>query len=163
MIVIGLDSAEHTGFAVVESTGPRERLVQHGTFRVRRAGDVEQAVAALAPLRPDLVAIEGVYVAANAATALTLAILLGRWLQAWERRGIECTTVTAATWQPAILSGLIGQRSPREDRKRAAVIWASGTFGGVTLPEDEADAAGIATWAARQALMKARERRAGAR
>jgi len=161
MIVVGLDSAELTGYAVV-AAGPRERLTHHGTFTISGAADVEQAVATLAAMKPDLVAVEAPYVRLNAATGLTLAVLLGRWLQAWERRGVATATVLASTWQIQILGGLVDRRSDRATRKRAARLWTRSTFA-VELGEDEADAAGIATWAARRAVMDQRTRVAGSR
>ena len=61
-------------------------------------------------------------------------------------------TVTATVWQLEILSALIDHRSDRATRKLAARQCARATFG-VELSEDEADAAGIATWALRRALL----------
>lgn len=152
MIVLGIDSAELTGIAVVARLpGQRETLVRRATIPVRSAVDVGAAVAELASAAPDLVAIEAPFVRLNPATGLALATLLGRWLQEWERRGVRTTTVLASTWQSALLTGLIDRRSDRATRKAAAQRWARATFG-VELPEDEADAAGIASWAIRRAL-----------
>jgi Holliday junction resolvasome RuvABC endonuclease subunit len=156
VIVCGIDSAETSGYAVVEA-GPRERLITHGTFVIRRGGDVEQAVAALTEHRPDVVAIEEPFIRANPHTGLALAVLLGRWLQGFERQGIATTRVLASTWQIAILSGLIDRTSNREQRKKAARTWARSVFA-VDLSEDAADAAGIACWAARRASMDAKTR-----
>lgn len=147
--VLGLDSAERTGFALIERAGGRERLVRYGVLRIQGAGDVERAVNELALESPDLVAIEAPFVRANAATGLTLATLLGRWLQAWERLGTPTTTVLASGWRPVILAGLCDRRSDRATCKRAARTWAKASFG-VELDEDEADATGIAAWALRR-------------
>lgn len=152
MIVLGIDSAEVTGFAVVvRDPGQRERLVRHGTLPIRTAADVGAAVTELAAAAPDVVAIEAPFVRANPATGLALATLLGRWLQEWERRGARTTTVLASTWQIGLLAGFIDRRSDRAARKAAAQQWARATFG-VNLPEDEADAAGIASWTLRRAF-----------
>jgi Holliday junction resolvasome RuvABC endonuclease subunit len=160
MIVVGIDSAELTGFGVVASgPGGRERLLRHGVFKIRTAADIERAVAELAGDRPDLVAIEAPFIGVNVTTGLTLATLLGRWLQAFESRGIPTTTVTASVWQIGVLAGLITVRSPRAARKAAARMWTAASYG-VELGEDEADAAGIAAWALRRALVKARTGRA---
>lgn len=108
MRVLGIDSAELTGFAVVaREPGGRECLQRHGTLTVRSSGDVEAAVAKLAAAGPDVVAIEAPFIRANVATGLSLATLLGRWLQEWERRGAPTVTVLASTWQIALLAGLI--------------------------------------------------------
>ena len=150
MTVLGIDSAELTGFALVsKGPGASERLLRHGTMHIRTAADVEAAVAEFAPHAPDVVAVEAPFVRANAATGLTLAVLLGRWLQEWERRGATAVTVLASTWQIALLTGLIDGRSKRDQRKRAARTWAQAAFG-EDLSEDEADAACIASWALRQ-------------
>jgi hypothetical protein len=157
VIVLGIDSAELTGFAVVTSgPGGRETLLRHGVFKIRAAADVEVAVVDLVGgTLPDLVAIEAPFIGQNVTTGLTLATLLGRWLQALEIRGVPTTTVTANVWQIGILTGLITQRSRRAERKAAACGWSKATFG-VALSEDEADAAGIATWALRHARLAQR-------
>jgi Holliday junction resolvasome RuvABC endonuclease subunit len=143
-VVIGVDSAERTGFAVLADA----RLVRHGVADIASAADVERTADLLALHRPDLVCVEAPFVRVNAATGLTLARLLGRWLQAFERRDIPTATVLASTWQPIVLVGRMTPRTKGPDRKLAAQAWALETFG-LELPEDEADAAGIAAWAAR--------------
>jgi len=151
-IFVGIDSAERSGVAVLRADRGRERLIHHATLTVRNAGDVERAVGELATHSPVLVAVEAPYIRANAATGLTLAVLLGRWRQELERRAIPTTTVLASTWQQGVLAGLCDRSSDRAQRKRAARLWARSTFG-VDLPEDEADAAGIAAWALRRAAI----------
>lgn len=153
MIVIGVDSAEHAGVAVVHRDHQGERLRLTTTLEITTAADVESAVTRLTTYRPDLVAIEAPFVRMNPATALVLAVLMGRWLQEWERRGVATCTVLASVWQLGLLDGLISRRSDRACRKAAAKRWALATYG-VELPEDEADAAGIAAWALRRARMQ---------
>jgi Holliday junction resolvasome RuvABC endonuclease subunit len=153
MRVLGLDSAERTGFALVaREPGGRERLLRHGCLTAITASHVEAAVAELAGEAPDLVAIEAPFVKVNASTGLVLATLLGRWLQEWERRGTRTTTVLASTWQISLLAGLIGRASVREARKAAARSWTKAIYG-AELSEDEADAACIAGWALRRGLI----------
>ena len=153
MRVLGLDSAERTGFAlVVRPPGGRERLLRHGCVTVGTGRQVEAAVSELAVDGPDLVAIEAPFVKVNASTGLVLATLLGRWLQEWERRGVPTLTVLASTWQIAILAGLIERTSGREARKAAARRWTLALYG-EELSEDEADAACIASWALRRGLV----------
>jgi Holliday junction resolvasome RuvABC endonuclease subunit len=165
VIVAGIDSAELTGFAVVVAEpGGRERLLRHGTLKIRKAADVERAVAELAGDRPDLVAIEAPFIGVNVTTGLTLATLLGRWLQSWETRGVPTTTATASVWQTGVLSGLITPCSNRAERKAACRTWCKATFSGetrgVNLTEDEADAIGLATFAVRRAVLAAKVRAA---
>jgi hypothetical protein len=97
----------------------------------------------------DVVAIEDCYLDQNVDTVKILSRLVGRWQQAFEALGLETHLVLADTWQRGILTGLMGPRSNREARKRAAAVWARATFGTV-LEADEADAAGLATWELRQ-------------
>jgi hypothetical protein len=154
--VLGLDVANSTGYALVAGDpGGTERLLRCGVMDARHGGDVARGVGALARLQPDLVAVETPYVGRSAGAALDLATLVGRWLQGWEMRTYPTVTVTASIWQLEILSGLLNQRSKRATRKQAARQWARATFG-VELGEDEADAAGIATWALRRALLAQR-------
>lgn len=155
MTVVGVDSAEHAGIAVVHRDAHGEHLRLSTTLTISSASDVESAVARLAVYAPDLVCIEAPFVRLNPATALGLATLMGRWLQAWERREVATTTVLASTWQIGLLEGLITRRSARAARKAAARRWALATFG-ADLPEDEADAACLATWALRRARMQGR-------
>jgi hypothetical protein len=56
-----------------------------------------------------------------------------------------------------VLSGLIGPRTDREGRKKAAKIWAQATFS-EALDENEADASAMATWEIRQRAFAARAR-----
>ena len=123
-----------------------DRVIRRGTCFVAAYHDVERAADEVATFAPSLVAIEEPFVRVNPATGLYLARLLGRWLQAFERRGLPTATVLASTWQPVVLGTRITTRTPSAMRKAAAVAWARERFG-VDLPEDEADAAGIAAWA----------------
>jgi Holliday junction resolvasome RuvABC endonuclease subunit len=150
VIVLGLDSAEHTGFAVVERAGGAERLLRSGARPIRSAADVETAVAELAAGAPDVVAVEEPFVhPRNPATGLTLARLLGRWLQALEVRGLATVTVPASMWQPGILAG-VTRVTRSAERKRAAQALVRELFG-VEAGEDEADAIAMAVWVARNA------------
>jgi Holliday junction resolvasome RuvABC endonuclease subunit len=151
MIVAGIDSAELTGYAILESGSACLALLRHGAVKISTGADVELVATELATAGAHLLAVEAPFVkpaarGGNPHSALELATLVGRWLQAAEVRAIPTGTVLASTWQPAILKG--DRWAPREARKAAAVRWAAVTFG-VTLTEDEADAACIAAWAIR--------------
>lgn len=159
MIVAGIDSAARTGIAIVSSDGRRERLLWHAVREVHDAADIAELVAEVAERGVHLIAIESAYLGINPRTALALGERVGRWLQQIERTGGRATCVSPSIWQSGILLGLIAARSTRAVRKRAARQWARATFG-VELGEDEADATGIATWAARRAVMEDRTRKA---
>lgn len=146
--VLAVDSAQRSGWAIVRHARGRDRLLDHGIVNVRSAADVVQAVEVLASFPVDAIAIESPYIGVNAGTGLALAMLAGRWAQEFERRGVEVQGVLATVWQMGVLAGLISRHSGRDDRKRAAQLWARATFG-AALAEDEADAAGLASFVAR--------------
>jgi len=147
----GIDGAERTGFAVVDPASTPPRLLLHGAARIRTGADVEKLVAEIASAGPALVGIEAPFVkpaarGGNPASALALAVLVGRFRQALDARSLVTRTVLASSWQPLVLG--CGRWTSREARKAAAVAWARRTFG-VELGEDAADAAAIAMWASR--------------
>lgn len=151
MIILGIDSATTTGWALVERVGMAERLLGYGTAKLGEnpAGAVSRLAAHVFELaRPDLVVIEQPWMGKNVKTAMLLAEFVGRWKQAFESRGCVCSVVLPSQWRAGILTGLIGAKSPRAACKKAARIWGRGTFG-VTMSEDEAEAVAVATWAAR--------------
>lgn len=154
-VVAGIDSAELSGVAVVvRDAGARERLVLSGVRRIRTAADVEAVVAELAAHVPDLVTVEEPFSHPRHPLAgLVLARLVGRWLQAFEVRGLATVTTPASLWQPAILAGLMGRRALRPERKAAAIIWCRATFG-VVATEDQADAIAMTTYVLRAARWK---------
>jgi Holliday junction resolvasome RuvABC endonuclease subunit len=155
VICIGVDSAEVTGLAVVTRDARGERLVLNTTVTIAGAADVESAAKRLAVYSADVVVVEEPFVhPRNPATGLVLARLLGRWLQAFEVRGLTCVTTPASMWQPAMLSGLLPARADRGARKAAALRWVRSTFG-VEVTEDEADAITMATYVLRNATRKA--------
>lgn len=141
-VIVGVDSAELSGIVVLSGS----QIIRRGTCKAVDWTAVERAADAIAAFRPGLVAVEDCFVRVNNETGLVLARLLGRWLQAFERRGLATVTVLASTWQPVILAGRMTTRTRGPDRKRAAIAWALETFG-VELAEDVADAAAIAWWA----------------
>jgi Holliday junction resolvasome RuvABC endonuclease subunit len=156
MIVMALDSAQLTGFAIVaRSEAGSEVLVRHGVATVRTAGDVEALVADLtAVTTPDVVAVEEPFVhPRNPSTGLVLARLLGRWLQALELRGLPTVTIPASMWQMGLLPG-ISSRTPSPARKVAAQAFALDRFG-VLAAEDAADAICLAAFVARTATRRA--------
>jgi Holliday junction resolvasome RuvABC endonuclease subunit len=148
--VIGIDSAELSGFAAVDVGEGRELLLHHATFPARSAADVEAVVAQVAEVGADLVAIEEPFVhPRNPSTGLVLARLLGRWLQAFEARGLTTATVPASMWQPRLLPG-VSYRTPSAARTAAPIEFVRQHFG-VAAEEDAADAICLALWSARNA------------
>jgi Holliday junction resolvasome RuvABC endonuclease subunit len=146
-VIVGVDSAERTGIAVICGA----RILRRGLCEVNDWQAVERAADTIATFKPEVVAIEDVFVRLNNSTGLVLSRLLGRWLQAFERRGLATVTVLASTWQPVILAGRMTTRTPGPERKLACIAWALERFG-IALPEDQADACAIAAWAQRSGL-----------
>jgi Holliday junction resolvasome RuvABC endonuclease subunit len=159
--VLGIDSASTAGWAIVEG----ERLLEHGTVDARDPMRVHHLVGDIVTRhRPELAVIEQAYVArgpkANPEVTMMLSRLIGRWEMALALRAVPTELVNTKTWQTEILAGLITIKSKREACKAAAALWARGTYR-ISVSGDAADAIGIATWAARRALVAARQRRAG--
>lgn len=150
MIAVGIDCATTTGWAIVERVAGRETLKGHGLLNLKRP-DPWNPVAWLAlqsrPLGgpgPDVVAIELPWLGKNPHTLEVLARYCGRFEQAFA--GVPTRLVSASEWQSKILGRFGGKK--REGLKRAAVLWAKGSFG-VEVSEDEADAIGLAVFALR--------------
>jgi hypothetical protein len=158
-VVLGIESAfSRTGWALVERDGPKERLIAHGKLEAVDAEVVAEFSGRMAtgPLTIHTVVIEDGYpLETNVDTLKALCRLVGRWQQAFEALGVSTRLVREDVWQSAILLGLGGSSSPRAERKKAAQAWATVTFR-ETLGEDEADAAGVATYELRQRALRKR-------
>ena len=155
MLALGIDCATRSGWAAVESHLGRESLIEHGIVDAAAETPLwEQMDSVLDKARHvALVAIELPWLGDNPHTLEVLARLCGQWEHACAMRGLDCVLVRPQQWGTSILSGLITTHSKRAQRKRAAKMWCKATFG-VDLPEDEADAACLSTWAIRQAQAK---------
>jgi len=156
MIILAIDSAANrSGWAVVGHGNPKETIYRYG--RVGRMAGPEMLQFLKDREGVDFVMIEGPFMGTNVRTHEMLSRWVGRWETCCEIVGLPHRVVTAQTWQIGVLKGLIKNNSPREVRKLAAQKWVEWTFG-ICVGEDEADAVGLATWALRQARMKARAR-----
>lgn len=155
MTCVGIDSAEHSGLAVVaRPPRGREQLIHSSVATVSTAADVERIAAELAAHAPDVVAIEEPFIhPAHPHAGLVLARLCGRWLQCFEARGFTCVTIPACLWQPALLAGLMPHHARRPQRKAASQAWVRATFG-ITAAEDQADAIAMAAYVLRNASWK---------
>jgi Holliday junction resolvasome RuvABC endonuclease subunit len=151
---LGIDCATKSGWAVVERDAGRESLLGRGVLDLSGSAGLPAEVLAIfvrrlnaeVPLSALPVAIELPYLARgkamNVVVLRTLARLCGRWEQALGVYGADVELVMADAWQRRILGRFGGRK--RADRKKAAKLWASGTFG-ARFTEDEADAVAIAT------------------
>lgn len=158
MVVLGLDAASTTGWALVERTpSGHERVLKWGTVDGR---DHRVRASLARVLAPKIVVIEDAWLGAgskaNPKVLKTLARIQGGWEQAVRDAGAEVVEyMQPHAWQSALLSGLCRGNAPRAERKAAAVLWAK-RWHAVIVPEDAADALGLATWGARTMALSAR-------
>jgi Holliday junction resolvasome RuvABC endonuclease subunit len=146
MKILGIDSASTAGFCLLDG----ERILEKGAIDARDPHRID-ALAALVcgKARPDLVAIEDNFLGVNVNVVKVLSRIVGRFEQAFAMRGVPTELVLASTWQRALLAGLPG------GTKRACATWVRATYG-LTVPEDVADAIGLATFVARRELVAQR-------
>jgi len=154
MIVLGIDSASCSGWALLDGCRP----IKYGTINAREPARIDTLAALVNSIgRPDLVAIEDSYLGENVNTVKVLSRIQGRFEQAFATRGIPTELVMADVWQKALLTGLITGKSKSAERKRAAAIWVKATYG-LVVSEDIADAIGIGTFVARRELFAGKVR-----
>ena len=98
MRVLGIDcGTERTGYGVIESDGRRHRLVVSGVIKTNprhglpvRLRDISKALrAVLEEHRPEVAAVEDVFVAQNAKSSLKLAHVRGVAMLAVAEAGLE--------------------------------------------------------------------------
>jgi len=106
LIVLGVDPGSlRTGYGVVETDGRRHRLVEMGTLSPgarlalpEKLRHIHEGVSALIErLRPDALAVEDVFHAANTRTALVLGHVRGVVLLAGARAGLAIHEYPPAT------------------------------------------------------------------
>lgn len=151
MIVIGIDAAiVKTGIGVVDGDAFVASSLVRGT---KASGIALEAKALNARHVARLAAIELPYHGQNADTTIKLSMAVGQWKQALEWEGISVVLYRAGEWQRSVLG--VSPRAKRKERKAAAVTWAMRVLG-VKVCEDEADALGLAFYAARMAKLRPR-------
>lgn len=145
-IVLGLDSASTTGWALVQG----EKLLEHGLVNAseRRRQDTLAAYVC-SRHRPDIAVIEDNYFGKNVDVVKVLSRIAGAWELAFAVRGVDTRLVMGSVWQKALLTGLIDNGSVSAARKAACARWVKATYG-LKVSEDEADAIGLATYVARE-------------
>jgi crossover junction endodeoxyribonuclease RuvC len=106
MIVLGVDPGSlRTGYGAVETDGRRHRLIERGALAPGqrlalpdKLRHIHEGLCALIErLRPDVLAVEDVFHAANTRTALVLGHVRGVVLLAGSRAGIEVHEYPPAT------------------------------------------------------------------
>ena len=106
MIVLGVDPGSlRTGYGVVETDGRRHRLVEMGVITPGPRGPLPEKLshihagvsALIERMRPDALAVEDVFHAANTRTALVLGHVRGVVLLAGAERGVPVHEYPPAT------------------------------------------------------------------
>ncbi len=148
MIVLGIDAAASSGWAIVDASGGRPQLLDYGIAKCSDYRTLPAVVGVAITAGVASAAIEVPYVDKNIDTAIKLGFVVGRWMQELDRAALSYGTFQAQSWQHFILAGLVTPQSTREARKRAAISWVEITYR-VRVPSDSADAICLATWRAK--------------
>ncbi len=144
--VLGIDPGSRaTGYGVIETDGVRSRHLGSGCIRTTdggfpaRLGEIFNGLrAVLSEWQPQEVAIEQVFVARNAASALKLGQARGAAISAVVTLDIPLFEYTPA----AVKQGLVGNGRAEKEQVQHMVRVILGMQGGMTL--DESDALAIA-------------------
>jgi crossover junction endodeoxyribonuclease RuvC len=151
MRILGIDpGSRFTGWGLLQREGTRTTYLRSGTLRLESAGPLparllrlsEGIEALLGELRPDACALESIFTAKNARTALVLGHARGVIVCAVARRGIGLHEYTAGQVKQAVVGG---GRAPKEQVGRMVALLL-GRHGADAAPfqEDEADALAVA-------------------
>lgn len=158
MISLGIDCATHSGWAVVDDSNGKEEIVDTGLIDFSKIEETPwrgaRSIIDVWGNRegPDVIAIELPWLGKNVATTIKLACFCGMFMQEMGRAWlVKPMLIGANEWQ----TKLLGTQGKRDRRKKAAIEWVRLYFG-QTLPEDEADAVCIATYALRLHKIKTR-------
>ena len=148
MKVFGIDpGSERTGYGCVESDGSRHRLVVCGAiitsprlgFPAQLLRIHQQLAALLAEHRPESVAVEGVFYAANVRSALKLGHARGVALLAAIEAGYECAEYSPAEIKRAVVG--YGRAEKHQVQEMVKLLLG---LAEVPRPDDAADALAVA-------------------
>jgi crossover junction endodeoxyribonuclease RuvC len=146
--VFGIDpGSERTGYGCVESDGSRHRLVACGAivtsprlgFPAQLLRIHAQLAALLAEHRPDCVAVESVFYAANVRSALKLGHARGVALLAAVEAGYECAEYSPAEIKRAVVG--YGRAEKQQVQEMVRLLLG---LDAVPTPHDAADALAVA-------------------
>jgi crossover junction endodeoxyribonuclease RuvC len=146
--VFGIDpGSERTGYGCVETDGRRHRMLACGAIAARPADSFPDRLARihreltslLADLRPDCVAVESLFHAANARSALRLGHARGVALLAAVEAGCELVEYTPAEVKRAVVG--YGRADKRQVQQMVALLLGLPV---APAPYDAADALAVA-------------------
>jgi crossover junction endodeoxyribonuclease RuvC len=147
MLILGIDpGSRRTGWGLVRREGNRHTCVDSGTIRLDETAPLPQRLLALdraveallAQRRPGTAALEQIFSAKNARSALVLGHARGVIVAAIARRGIPLFEYTPAQVKQAVAG------TGRADKQQIARMVAVLLNHRVPLQEDEADALAVA-------------------
>jgi crossover junction endodeoxyribonuclease RuvC len=148
MRVLGIDcGTERTGYGIIDSDGRRHRLVAAGVIRTHSAAPLEQRLLSIAgglreairEYRPEAAAVEQVFHAANAKTALKLAHVRGVALLTVAEAGLELGEYSPLE----VKTSVVGYGRAQKEQVQMMV----GSLTGLEQPllsEDASDAVAVA-------------------
>jgi crossover junction endodeoxyribonuclease RuvC len=152
MRVLGVDpaAAGPTGYAVIESDGRANRVLDYGAFRVAPKRQKASAGAALQEVHarlcqlisnfaPDAVAVESVFTALNMRTALRLAEVRGVVLLAAEQHGL-----TVSSYSPREVKACVAGYGQADKKQMQLMVRALLGMKETPEPSDAADALAVA-------------------
>lgn len=148
MIALGVDSGSRcTGFGVVERRGGRDRALAYGAVRLpadlphpeRLLTIHERLRDLIAEHRPDVAALEGVFVAGNAQSALKLGQVRGAVMVTCAAAGVPLLE-----FSPAEVKTAVAGYGRAEKRQVQAMVKAILGLGTLPSPFDAADALALA-------------------
>jgi len=125
VVILGVDPGSlRTGWGAIESDGRRHRLIDHGVVRPSPRAELGEKLrqihlqleVLIARLQPDVLAVEDLFHAANARSALVLGHVRGVVLLAGAQAGLRLSAFSPATVKSTVTS------SGRADKQQVAFM-----------------------------------------
>lgn len=148
MIILGIDPGSiTTGYSFLESSGNSFRVLEYGTFHAPATKPLEDRLlhiitsleTLLDKYRPDALAMEGVFFAKNAKSALVLGHIRGAVLVACRKRGM-----TFNEYPPTVVKQAVTGNGNASKEQVANMVFARLGIQSSDLPLDASDALAIA-------------------
>ena len=164
MKIFGIDpGTDRTGYGCVEAVGSRHRVVVSGAIRTPALGSFPEKLLAihtglaalLAECRPDCVAIENLFYATNARSALKLGHARGVAMLAAVEAGLPISEYTPAEVKRAVVG--YGRAEKPQVQQMVKLLLGLDV---VPTPHDAADALAVAICHSQQLLVPGRAARA---
>lgn len=166
MIILGVDPGSiHTGYGAIESDGRRHRLVEMGVLSPPARASLPERLrllhhgiaAVIQRLAPDLLAVEDVFYAVNARSALVLGHVRGVVVLAGAEAGLE-----VAAFPPATVKTQVTGYGRAEKGQVALMVSRLLALGRDEPPGDATDALAVALCGAHLSLAPASSARRAA-